>query len=135
VPADHGDTSGAFRAIRRDAFESVGGYDDVGCGEDSTISAKLGVLAVRANDARCWHTNPERLSEIFVNARWYGKSDIVAHTRKNWVRLSPPVVAVRAARTALRHRSAVLAVYIVVHDSGLLAGFVARDLFRRHHAR
>src|SRR5205085_900322 len=73
MPADHGDTSRVFRAIRRDAFERVGGYDDVGVGEDVTLSGKLRQLAVRADGAVCWHRNPDRLRDVFTSARWYGK--------------------------------------------------------------
>ena len=135
MPADHGDESRVFRAIRRDAFERVGGYDDVGCGEDVTLSAKLGLPAVRAEGAVCWHRNPERLSEVFASARWYGKSDLTPHTFGNWLRMSPPGAAFRAARAALRRRSLSFGLFLLVHDIGTFAGFVDRDVFGRHHAR
>jgi glycosyltransferase involved in cell wall biosynthesis len=135
MPADHADESRVFRAIRRDAFDRAGGYDDIGCGEDITLSAKLGVLAARAEDALCWHRNPERLSEVFASARWYGKSDLTPHTVTNWIRLSPPIAALRAVRKGVRHRSATFALFSLVHDTGAFTGFIDRDLLRRHHAR
>jgi glycosyltransferase involved in cell wall biosynthesis len=135
MPADHGDESRVFRAIRRDAFERAGGYDDTGPGEDVTLSAKLGVPATRAEGALCWHRNPARLSEVFAAARWYGKSDMTPHTAANWLRLAPPVAALRAVRAGLRHRSAPFALFAFVHDLGAFAGFVDRDLLGRHHAR
>jgi glycosyltransferase involved in cell wall biosynthesis len=135
MPADHGDESRVFRAIRRDAFERVGGYDDTGPGEDVTLYDKLGVPARRAEGALCWHRNPDRLREVFASARWYGKSDLTPHTPRNWLRLAPPVAAVRAIRAGLRHGSAGFALFALVHDLGAFAGFVDRDLLRRHHAR
>ncbi len=135
MPADHADESRVFRAIRRDAFERVGGYEDRGPGEDVTLYEKLGVPATRADGALCWHRNPDRLSEVFAAARWYGKSDLRPHTAGNWVRLAPPVAALRAVRAGLRHRSAGFAVFCLVHDAGAFTGFVDRDLLHRHHAR
>ena len=128
MPADHGDSSGVFRAIRRDAFERVGGYDDIGCGEDATVATKLGILAVRADGAMCWHKNPDSLGEVFVSARWHGKSDYLgAHTRRNWLRFSPPVSLLRASRAGLRERSFWFALYRLIVDSGIFAGFVDRE--------
>jgi glycosyltransferase involved in cell wall biosynthesis len=135
MPADHGDESRVFRAIRRDAFERAGGYDDAGYDDDTTLSAKLGARAVRAEGAICWHRNPDRLSEVFVSARWSGKSDLTPHTVGNWVRLSPPLAALRAVRAALRRRSLSFGLFLLVRDVGMFAGFVDRDVLRRHHAR
>lgn len=135
MPANHGPLSDVFRAIRRDAFESVGGYDDIGPGEDATVTRKLGILATRADGAICWHRNPDTLSDVFVAARWYGKSDLLPHSPRNWLRYFPPVAALRSLRRGWRHRSLALVVYLVVGDIGMFAGFVARDVLRRHHAR
>ena len=134
MPANHGDSSQVFRAIQRAAFDSVGGYDDIGCGEDTTLAEKLGVLAVRAEGAVCWHRNPETAGEVFASARWYGKSDLVPHTRRNWVRFSPPIAVPRACLTGLRERSFWFALYCLIRDSGTFAGFVDRAL-GRHHSR
>lgn len=62
-----------FRAVRRHAFIAVGGYDDVGYGEDMTLASKLGCLAVAAPGARCLHFNPDSASEVFANGRWIGR--------------------------------------------------------------
>jgi glycosyltransferase involved in cell wall biosynthesis len=135
MPADHGPESEVFRAIRRDAFERVGGYDDVGAGEDTTIAAKLGLYATLAEGAVCWHRNPERPLEVFVSARWYGRSRVYPHPAREWLRLVPPANVIRAARTGVRQRSLSFALFQLTHDAGRLAGFIDRDLLRRHEAR
>lgn len=135
MPADHGDESRVFRAIRRDAFDRVGGYDDIGCGEDATIAAKLGVSAMRADGAVCWHRNADNLSEVFASARWYGKSDMTPRTLTNWIRFSPAVAALRAVRSGLRQRSFSYAVFLLTSYLGTFAGFVDRDILRRPHTR
>jgi glycosyltransferase involved in cell wall biosynthesis len=73
-----------FRAIRRDAFLSVGGYDDVGYGEDRTVAAKLRAHAVVAPGAECWHFNPSSLREIFSNGRWIGRGPQIRRVRPPW---------------------------------------------------
>lgn len=135
LPADYPDRSTVFRAISREAFERAGGYDDTGCGEDLSISRKLGVEAVRAEGAVCWHRNPSGVRDVFRAARWYGKSDVRPHSLPNYVRLLPPVALARAARVALRRRSLSFGAFQLVHDAGTLAGFIAADVLRSHHAR
>jgi glycosyltransferase involved in cell wall biosynthesis len=135
MPADHGRESDVFRAIRRDAFERVGGYDDVGAGEDSTLARKLGFRARLAEGAVCWHTNPEDAREVFASARWYGRSRVLPHTKRDWLRLSPPIALARSIRSAFRQHSLSFAVFQLVHDTGRLAGFIERDLLGRAESR
>jgi glycosyltransferase involved in cell wall biosynthesis len=135
MPADHADESRVFRAIRRDAFESVGGYDDVGVGEDVTLARKLGTLAVRADGAVCWHRNPDRLREVFLSARWYAKGDLHLPTLANWLRCIPPIAAIRAVRKGWQAGSASYAVFRFVHDAGTFVGFLERTVLNGHHAR
>jgi glycosyltransferase involved in cell wall biosynthesis len=73
-----------FRAIRRDAFLSVGGNDDVGYGEDRTVARKLGEHAIVAPGAECWHFNPASLREIFSNGMWIGRGPQIRRVRPPW---------------------------------------------------
>lgn len=73
-----------FRAIRRDAFLSVGGNDDVGYGEDRTVARKLNLHAVVAPGAKCTHFNPSSLREIFGNGRWIGRGPQIRSIRPPW---------------------------------------------------
>ncbi len=135
MPADFGDTCSVFRAIRREAFLQVGGYDDIGCGEDVTLSKKLGQLAIRADMAVCYHRNPATISEVFKAARWYGKSTTVPHTLRNYVRLLPPFLLWRALRAGYRQRSWSYTAFQLVRDVGTLTGFIAIDIFKANHTK
>ncbi len=73
-----------FRAIRRDAFWSVGGNDDVGYGEDRTTARKLGEYAVVAPGAECLHFNPSSVHEIFTNGRWIGRGAQIREISPPW---------------------------------------------------
>jgi len=84
LPPEFPDVWDNFRAITREAFLSVGGYDDIGYGEDRTLARKLGEGAVVAEGAMCWHYNPETLSEIFTNGRWIGRGQQVRELDRPW---------------------------------------------------
>jgi glycosyltransferase involved in cell wall biosynthesis len=84
LPKDFPDYWDNFRAIRRDAFLSVGGYDDVGYGEDRTLARKLGVLATVAPGAVCFHFNPDSPAEIFLNGRWIGRGVQIRELDSPW---------------------------------------------------
>ena len=76
VPEGAVDEAGTvFRAIARDPFFRVGGFDSTGYHDDHTVAAKLGIAAVRVPGAVCYHANPASAGEVFASAHWIGKSD------------------------------------------------------------
>jgi len=67
-----------FRAILRDEFLRVGGFDPTrGYTDDWSLSEKLEVLAVAAPGAKYYHRNPETLKEVWQQARWFGKNEFL----------------------------------------------------------
>ena len=84
LPPSFPDAWDNFRAIRRDAFLSVGGNDDVGYGEDRTAARKLDEPAVVAPGAECLHFNPSSLHEIFTNGRWIGRGVQIRQVSPPW---------------------------------------------------
>jgi glycosyltransferase involved in cell wall biosynthesis len=124
-----------FRAISREAFLSVGGYDDVGYGEDMTLAPKLGAQAHAAPGAVCWHFNPDNVSEIFANARWIARGhdvQAVAHP----VRDNLPTVALTRALRDLR-RGAPRAIFVarLAYSAGFLIGVAQRRADPTSHAK
>lgn len=72
------DSQNVFRAILREKFLSVGGFDtDVGYTDDWSLSRKLGEMAVAALGAKYYHRNPDNFPEIWVQARWFGKNEFL----------------------------------------------------------
>lgn len=83
-PGNYPDTQPVFRAILKTKFSEVGGFDtDIGYSDDWSISRKLGVLATLAPGAKFYHRNPESLSEVWIQARWFGKNEFLT---KNLIR-------------------------------------------------
>jgi hypothetical protein len=98
LPADFPDRFGAYRAIRADTFASVGGFDDVGYGEDMTLAAKLGEEALVAPGAVLYHHHPDSLGEIFGNGRWVGRGEAIRSLpRPLWTHSFPrtPLIGLR----------------------------------------
>ncbi len=98
LPTDFPDRWDNFRAVRRDRFLAVGGYDDVGYGEDMTLAPKLGEKAHAAPGAICFHFHPSSIREVFENGRWVGRGAAVRTLRHPWRTHSLP----RAVHIALR---------------------------------
>lgn len=64
-----------FRAIRRDKFLEMGGFDPkYGYADDQTFFIKYGIRPILAKGAICYHKNPETLREVYRQSRWIGAS-------------------------------------------------------------
>jgi len=116
-----------FRAVWRRDFERVGGFDDVGHGEDVTLGRKLGALAEAAPGATCWHHFPDTLPDVFRSARWYGRGIRIAEDPSWRARYGPLKSTRRALRMAWRHRWPPLLLYRLVWEAGAWWGWRTRE--------
>ncbi len=124
-----------FRAVRRDAFLAVGGYDDVGYGEDMTLASKLRTQAHAAPGAVCWHFNPDSPSEIFQNARWIARGhdvQAVAHPVRDNL---PTTAFVKALRDLRSGAPPSVLVARQVYGAGFLIGLAQRRRHPDRHAK
>jgi glycosyltransferase involved in cell wall biosynthesis len=84
LPNDFPERWANFRAIRRDRFIAIGGFDDVGYGEDMTLAPKLGEDALAADGAVCEHHHPGSVREVFENGRWVGRGAAIRALPHPW---------------------------------------------------
>jgi glycosyltransferase involved in cell wall biosynthesis len=126
LPADFPDEWANYRAVMRDAFLRVGGYDDVGYGEDMTLAPKLGCLAIAAPGARCLHFNPDSPREIFANAHWIGRGYDIGEVAHPWRDNGPW----RTARRSLQDLRSGAEITIIparlTYSVGILLGLARR---------
>jgi glycosyltransferase involved in cell wall biosynthesis len=116
LPSDFPDHWDIFHAIRRESFLAVGGYDDIGYGEDRTVAAKLGEEALAADGAVCLHYHPDTLREVFENGRWVGRGAAIRTLRRPWWTHSPPrIFAIALAQIAVGRTPWVLPARLVYH--------------------
>ena len=85
--------SNIFRAISKDIFLSVGGFDpSKGYFDDQTLFQKLNKHAISV-DAICYHHNPDSISEIFHHSKWVGRSfmlnqkEIAFYAKKHFLKI------------------------------------------------
>lgn len=122
-----------FRAVRREPFLRVGGYDDVGYGEDMTLAGKLGTLAVAVPGAGMWHHNPDSLGEIWQNAVWIGRGVRIRELDHVWLRYAPWCSFARGVRVARASGRPRFVPFKLVYDAGVLTGYAASFVAPRRH--
>lgn len=83
-----------FRAIKRDKFLELGGFDPkYGYADDQTFFLKYGLKSLFVPTAICYHKNPDTLKEVYRQSRWIGSSlsyqyPIFKRNRLNLIALS-----------------------------------------------
>ena len=82
-PINYPDEQNVFRAILKSEFDRAGGFKPIGYIDDHTLAEKLGIKAQAAPDAVFYHRNPDSLKEIYMQARWIGKSEFKKRKIKN----------------------------------------------------
>jgi glycosyltransferase involved in cell wall biosynthesis len=122
----YADESGNYRAIVRRRFLDVGGYEEVGYGEDMTLAPKLGELAVAAPEALCWHYNPDSLWEIFENARWIGRGHDIGEVERPWLSNLPTTALRKGACEVAGGAELAIIPARLVYSLGILAGLARR---------
>lgn len=132
LPADQPSTSPVFRALLREEFQRVGGYDDVGYGEDITVSAKLGYPAQAAPGAVASHNNPSGPLDVFTSARWMGQGVERNLGAGDLLRLCPLVSLSKGLRGALRWRTWQYVPFRLLYDLGILVGMLRKLRTGRH---
>ena len=129
-PPDFPDRWVNFRAAWRADFLRVGGFDQIGYGEDVTLGKKLGTLAEAAPGAAVEHFEPDTFTEVLSTARWYGRGERIKEyprwTKKRpaWRQAALPFLS--AAAVAKRNRMPPLFIYRIVWELGVTYGWLTR---------
>jgi glycosyltransferase involved in cell wall biosynthesis len=126
LPDDYPDECANYRAVLRGRFLEVGGYEEVGYGEDMTLAPKLGAMATAAPGAVCWHYNPDSLVEIFTNARWIGRGHDIGEVRRPWRSNSPFRALAQGLREIAVGADPAIVPARLVYSFGILVGLIHR---------
>lgn len=87
IPIDYPDTSPVFRAILKNEFQKVKGFDATGeYTDDWSLSRKLKKQAKAAKGAIYYHKNPSSMKEVWQQARWIGKNEFISGKLKRKIR-------------------------------------------------
>jgi glycosyltransferase involved in cell wall biosynthesis len=115
-----------FRAIKKEAFISVGGFDtNVGYTDDWTIAKKLGQLAIQVEGAIFYHRNPDSLAEIFSQAKWMAKRPYklgIIGTTITLIRVSFPFSLLFGIIKSIQFKTLKYLIFRLVFDFGQFLG-------------
>lgn len=126
---DYPNTQSVFRAILKSEFEKSGGFDEkLGYTDDWTIARKLGKQATLAAGAAYYHRNPETLSEVWKQARWFGKNEFLTKTlvRKiyNLLRYFPLTSPLKGITGAVLLKEPSFIGFKIVYDTAVFTSVV-----------
>lgn len=120
IPADAPDKGTDFRAIVKDEFERVGGFDDIGYTDVYSLWRKLGYRPQNAPRAVCYHNNPQTLMEVWQQARWIGKNEFISGSlaRRLWSlwRYGPVNSLLTAMKVAAWQKQPAFVVFKIIYD-------------------
>jgi len=78
-PKNYPNKAPVFRAILKNEFNKVHGFDATGeYTDDWSLSRKLKVMSTLAPGAIYYHFNPSNLKEVYKQARWIGKNEFIS---------------------------------------------------------
>ncbi len=115
-----------FRAILKDKFLSVGGFDDIGYTDTWTLFQKLGVRPL-ATQAKCYHHNPATLKQVFYQAKWLAKRPYKLGFLGQvyaLLRTSLPVSLIVGPLKAVKHYQPKFILFKLVYDAGRFLGLL-----------
>ncbi|MCH7951342.1 glycosyltransferase family 2 protein [Patescibacteria group bacterium] len=134
-PKDYPDTQRVFRAILKEKFDSVGGFDtNVGYTDDWTLSKKLRKEAIAAPGAIFYHRSPDSLSEAFRQAKWMAQRPYklgILGRGITMARTSLPISLIVGVVKAARYKTPSFILFKIVVDFASFLGitrmFVGRQ--------
>lgn len=136
IPADVPDRTWNFRAILKDKFFEVGGFDeDKGYGgDDGTVMKKLGKpLGIAAPGAVSYHYNPSTLSEVFTSSRWIGRGEWFIKNPVKWLLIFSPLNSLRNGIVkAVKTKNPHFIIFKFIFDFGASAGILERLITGKH---
>ncbi|MDD5193378.1 MAG: glycosyltransferase family A protein [Candidatus Nanoarchaeia archaeon] len=106
-----------FRAIRKEKFLELGGFDPkYGYADDQTLWFKYKIKPTVAKDTICYHKNPENLKATYKQARWIGAS-----WKERFLIFKVPIIS----HTSVLVLFLLIPIFIILKSiSGKKAGFI-----------
>lgn len=111
-----------IRAITKNAFLKSHGYlVDTGYGEDEVLDKAESLAAV---GAVCYHYNPDTLKDVYLSARWVGRSKNLKRTLRNLLKYSILNTLVVSLKKFYKGAPLSFIIYKFVFDFGVTSGLL-----------
>lgn len=126
VPQDQKE-SPVFRAILKKVFLSVNGFSGSGYDDDHSLSAKLGIKAIRASGATIYHANPDTLTAVFRQAAFVATRSYKLGEWGRiwaWVRANPVFSLITGGYKGILSHELAYPVFKLVYNAGITYGIM-----------
>lgn len=135
-PINYPDKQKVFRAISKDQFEKVSGFDTkIGYTDDWTLSHKLGTKAISAPGAMIYHRNPDSIKEAFGQAFWMAKRPYKLGFIGKMIalfRVSLPISLIVGLTKSVKSRKPLFVFYKIIVDFASFLGIIHMSLTRQY---
>lgn len=125
IPNDYPDEGKDFRAILKEEFLKVNGFDDVGYTDTWSLSKKLGFYPHAVKGAKYYHSNPDNLMEVYNQAKWIGKREYkfgIIGVLATFIKHSLPFSVVVGLLKSLKYKRIEYIIFKIVYDFGIFFG-------------
>lgn len=140
VPEPRKGLSDVFRAIRKDLFLQIGGFDEkLGYCDDNL--GRKNLKAVFVENAVCYHHNPDNLKDVFLSSAWVGRGIIPTLPKTSTSRKIKKIISrfikhsimspINGLRFAIKHREPFFLIFKIIYDMGILYGMITYILSGR----
>ncbi|PIY97021.1 MAG: hypothetical protein COY66_01650 [Candidatus Kerfeldbacteria bacterium CG_4_10_14_0_8_um_filter_42_10] len=134
VPKDFPDEFVTYNAILKKTLLKVGGFDNIGWGEDKTVYPKLKIKSLAVEGAVSYHYNPDTIKEAFLNARWVGRGNLLTpvKTLLRIIKYSLPVSVIIGIIKGIKYRIIQFILFKIIWDLGITAGIIGVTINKKH---
>lgn len=127
IPDDYPNEGNDFRAILKDEFIRVGGFDDIGYTDTWSLYKKLGYRPIATSGAVYYHSNPASLEEVFIQSKWVAKrgykfgliGKLVALIRQSF-----PISVFVGLYKSFKYRQPQFVLFKIIYDLGGFIGIL-----------
>lgn len=124
----------AFRAILRNKFLKIGGFNPLwGYIDDRSLSA-LTLKPYPIRNATCYHRNPESLKETFLAARWIGRSIEFKLSLTNLLKYSVLNSIKNSIYKIFNGVPIYFIIFKIIFDVGIFVGMIDKN-YKRNFAK
>lgn len=117
----------AVRAIKRSYFNEIGGFNPSWGYTDDQSLLKHNKIAFSTKTAICYHYNPDNLLDVFLSARWMGRSKLFECSVKNLKKYSILNSFIVSFKNIITGAPIMFLLFKLVFDFGVSLGLLLRN--------
>lgn len=119
----------AIRAIKRSYFNEIGGFNPSWGYTDDQSLLEHNKIAFPTKTAICYHYNPDNLLDVFLSARWMGKSKLFKCSLKNLKKYSIFNSFIVSVKNIIAGAPIMFLLFKLIFDFGIITGLLLKNKY------